>query len=170
MDREAQARRDAADAHARAEEAFRKSTAFNETNFPSIVAGVGAAAPASFEKSFTAVTQATVEAEERERNRQAALRRAEERAKYELSGIYVPRFRSAKPVADEEDEPPAPEFVPSKMDVDGFQIVKKKARKTKRELTTAELNAKYAETASDSEEEADVNGELFERRRRDDLY
>jgi hypothetical protein len=170
IDEEARARREAADAHARAEEELRKSSAFNETNFPSLVAGVGASSMTVFDKSFTSVTHAANEAEERERNRQIALRRAQERDRHEISGIYVPRFRPSKPV-EEEDESPVPEFIPSKIDVDGFQVVKKKTRKPKRELTTAELNAKFAEDASDSEEEGDdVNGELFERRRREEFY
>jgi hypothetical protein len=167
---EARARRAAADAHARAEEEFRKSTAFTENNYPSLVAGVGASSMTVFDKSFTAVTNATVEAEERERNRQIALQRAEARARHEISGIYVPRFRPSR-FEKEVEEAPEPEFVPSKIDVDGFEVVKRKTRKPKRELTTAELNAKFAETASDSDAEGeDVNGELFERRRREEFY
>jgi len=169
MEEEARKRREALEAAARAEEQLRKSTAFTETNFPSLVAGVGASSMTVFDKSFTAVTHAANEAEERERARQTALRRDEERVRHELSGIYVPRFRPAR-VQEEEPEDDAPAFIPSKIDVDGFEIVKRKTRKPKRELTTAELNAKFAEDASDSDEDADVNSELFERRRREEFY
>lgn len=170
IDEEARARREAADAHVRAEEEFRKSTALTEANYPSLVAGLGGSSMTVFDKSFSSVTHAATEAEERERNRQMALRRAEERARHEISGTYIPRFRPGRVVEEEDDEPPPPEFVPSKIDVDGFQTVKKKARKPKRELTTAELIAKFAQHDSDSEEECDVNGELFERRRREEFY
>jgi hypothetical protein len=170
MEEEARKRREALEAQQRAEEQLRKSTAFTEANYPSLVAGVGASSMTVFDKSFTAVTNATVEAEERERNRQIALQRAEARARHEISGIYVPRFRPSRPV-EEVEEAPEPEFIPSKIDVDGFEVVKRKTRKPKRELTTAELNAKFAEAASDSEAEGDdVNGELFERRRREEFY
>jgi hypothetical protein len=172
MDREVKAQRDAAEALARQTAQLQ---AFNETNFPPLAAGAGVRPLSSFDKSFTAITQAAVEAEERERARQAALERDAERARHEMFGMYMPRFRPNRLGKDEaeDDVPPQKEFVPSRgPDEEGFTEVRAKARKSKRELTTAELNAKFAEVGSDESEDgaADHNGELFERRRREELY
>jgi uncharacterized Fe-S center protein len=62
----------------------------------------------------------------------------------------------------------APEKTKSKpiIDEDGFQQVTKKQRKEKRELTEAEIAAKYAHIPEE-EENADYNADLMETGHRD---
>ena len=121
---------------------------------------------------FNAVVQLTVDAEARERARQAAMKRDEAKARMELSGIYVPRFRKNNNTAEEEDEEDEslPPFIPGKIaDYEGFTEVRRKSRKPKRELTTAELNEKTMEPPSDNED-GEVNAELYETARQHEHY
>jgi hypothetical protein len=120
---------------------------------------------------FNSVVQLMEESEARKQARERAMRYDEAKARAELSGIYVPKFRAPKKPsrADAEDDeyyaPPAAAFVPPRgADYEGFEEVKKKTRKPKRELTTSELNRKMAEPPSDDEEE-EYNGELFDNAR-----
>lgn len=119
---------------------------------------------------FNAVLQLTVDAEARAKAREEAMKRDEARTRAELSGMYLPRFRPTKKEKDDEEEEYEP---PQKQvkgpDYEGFTEVKKKARKHKRELTTAELNQKMLEPPSDDEDE-EINPELFENARQHEHY
>lgn len=114
---------------------------------------------------FNSVVQLTVDADARARAREAAMKRDEARTRAELSGMYLPRFRPMNkgPVEEYHETGPAiPQFVRGRdADDDGFTEVKKKDRKVRRELTTAELNRKMMEPPSD-DEEGEVNAELYE--------
>jgi hypothetical protein len=124
---------------------------------------------------FNSVVRLTVEEEARAKAREEAMKRDEAKARAELSGIYVPRFRPKHPgkYTDEEEElegPPVPRTRSSHgPDYDGFTEVRKKTRKTKRELNTAELNAKMMEPPSD-DEDGEVNAELYDRARQHEHY
>jgi hypothetical protein len=122
---------------------------------------------------FSTIVHLTNEAETRERARQEAMKRDEAKARMELSGIYVPRFRPSHPrkFAEDEEEEDMPQPILSHRgpDHEGFTEVKRKTRKPKRELTTAELNAKMMEPPSD-DEEGEVNAELYEHARQHEHY
>ena len=122
---------------------------------------------------YNAIVHLTNEAEARERARQAAMKRDEAKARMELSGIYVPRFRPSHPgkytEEEEDDDMPQPILSRNAPDYEGFTEVKRKTRKPKRELTTAELNAKMMEPPSD-DEEGEVNAELYEKARQHEHY
>jgi len=121
---------------------------------------------------FNSVVQLTVDAETRARAREEAMKRDEAKARMELSGLYLPRFR---PIyrGTEEDEDQGPPVARSMTthgpDYEGFTEVKKKTRKSKRELTTAELNAKMMEPPSD-DEDGEHNAELYENARQHEHY
>ena len=125
---------------------------------------------------FNAVVQLTVDAEVRAKAREEAMKRDEAKARMELSGIYVPRFhrRSGDAIHNFDDEE-VPPFIYGKMsmnrgpDHEGFTEVKRKTRKPKRELTTAELNAKMMEPPSD-DEDGEVNAELYDTARQHEHY
>jgi len=122
---------------------------------------------------FNAVVQLTVDAEARAKAREEAMKRDEAKARMELSGTYLPRFRPAKKAFSEQDDDDGPPVARSMTthgpDYEGFTEVKKKARKHKRELTTAELNQKMMEPPSD-DEEGEVNPELYENARQHEHY
>ena len=118
---------------------------------------------------FNAVVQLTVDAEQRAKAREAAMKRDEAKARMELSGIYVPRFRKNRNIDEEEEDDSLPRPIASKVDYEGFTEVKRKTRKPKRELTTAELNEKMMEPPSD-DEDGEVNAELYETARQHEHY
>jgi hypothetical protein len=121
---------------------------------------------------YNAIVHLTNEADSRERARQAALKRDESKARAELSGIYVPRFRPSHPgkfTEEEEEDQPRPIMSHRGPDYEGFTEVKRKSRKIKRELTTAELNAKVMEAPSD-DEDGEVNADLYENTRQHEHY
>lgn len=121
---------------------------------------------------FNAVLQLTVDAEARAKARAEAMKRDEAKARMELSGIYIPRFRQSHSsrFVEEEEEETAPPVIYGKMaDNEGFVEVKKKTRKPKRELTTAELNRKMMEPPSDDEDE-EHNADLYETARQHEHY
>jgi len=123
--------------------------------------------------SYNAVVHRTNEEEARERARQEAMKRDEAKARMELSGIYVPRFRPTHPRPYEEDEEeeeiPVIQSTLKQPDYEGFTEVKKKTRKPKRELTTSELNRKMMEPPSD-DEGGEYNAELYENARQHEHY
>ncbi len=135
---------------------------------PNDIAAGSAMPPGSL--PFTAVVQLTTESDARKKAKEEAMKRDELRTRSELSGTYLPRFRPMNRETryeEEEDDtgPYVPQFVRGKdADDDGFTEVKKKSRKTKRELTTSELNRKMMEPPSD-EEEGEHNAELYENAR-----
>jgi len=117
---------------------------------------------------FNSVVQLTVDAEARAKAREEAMKRDEAKARMELSGTYIHRFYR-RPAATQEDEeedrpPVARSMATHGPDYEGFTEVKKKTRKSKRELTTAELNAKMMEPPSD-DEDGEHNAELYENAR-----
>lgn len=119
---------------------------------------------------FNAVVQLTADAEQRAKAREEAMKRDEAKARMELSGIYVPRFRRNKNTAEEEEDESLPPFIPARIaDYEGFTEVRRKARKPKRELTTAELNQKMMEPPSDNED-GEVNAELYDKARQHEHY
>ena len=138
---------------------------------PNNVAAGSAMPPGSL--PFNAVVQLTVDAEARARAREEAMKRDEARTRMELGGIYVPRFRSNKVAPryeEDEEDYTAPPVIPGKMaDYEGFTEVRRKSRKPKRELTTAELNAKMMEPPSD-DEDGEHNAELYETARQHEHY
>lgn len=120
---------------------------------------------------FNAVVQLTLNSEARAKAHEEAMKRDEARTRAEFSGIYVPQFRPSTRArkVDYEEDPPSQEMVFRGPDSDGFTEVKKKSRKPKRELTTAELNRKMMDPPSD-DEDGEYNADLYDNGRRDDLY
>jgi hypothetical protein len=139
---------------------------------PSNTIAAGSAMPPG-SLPFNAVLQLTVDAEARTKAREEAMKRDEAKVRMELSGTYLPRFRPAKKAFSEQDDDEEDYVSPTKStkgpDYEGFTEVKKKSRKHKRELTTAELNQKMMEPPSD-DEEGEVNPELFENARQHEHY
>ena len=134
---------------------------------PSNTIAAGSAMPPG-SLPFNAVVQLTVDADARTRAREAAMTRDEARTRAELSGIYLPRFRANKYAGEEQEQesgPTVPTFVRGRdADEDGFTEVKKKERKVKREMTTAELNRRVMEAPSD-DEDGEINAELYDNAR-----
>lgn len=122
---------------------------------------------------FSAVVHLTNESEARQKAREEAMKRDEAKVRMELNGIYMPRFRPSHPKQvedEEEDVPSAPRTVSSHgPDYEGFTEVRKKVRKTKRELNTAELNRKMMEPPSD-DEGGEFNADLYDTARQHEHY
>jgi hypothetical protein len=98
------------------------------------------------------------------------MKRDEAKVRMELSGMYVPRFRPSHPkqfTEDEEEEGPSVPRMTS--DHDGFTEVRRKLRRPKRELTTAELNKKMTEPPSD-DEGGEFNADLYDTARQHEHY
>lgn len=123
---------------------------------------------------FSAIVHLTNESEARQKAREEAMKRDEAKVRMELSGMYVPRFRPSHPkqfTEDEEEEGPSvPRTISSHgPDHDGFTEVRRKLRRPKRELTTAELNKKMMEPPSD-DEGGEFNADLFDNARQHEHY
>lgn len=135
---------------------------------PSNTIAAGSAMPPG-SLPFNAVLQLTVDADARAKAREEAMKRDAVRTRMELSGMYLPRFRANKYTGEQEQEretgPAVPTFVRGRdADDDGFTEVKKKERKVKREMTTAELNRRVMEAPSDDEND-EWNADLYENAR-----
>jgi hypothetical protein len=154
----------------RAEELQRKSLIKSETNFPILVKKSEKMVVPDFDASFA--SKATEWKETEERDRRLAEFRAKEAAQRHaefMAMAMIPRVgirRTVYEEDEEEDEEPDILNHPPKVDSDGWQEVKAKARKQKYTLSCAELAEKYAE-AGDEEEDGEYNVELFESKRRD---
>jgi hypothetical protein len=151
-----------------------------EANFPKLVPGAPKKASPEFATSFSKTVAEMAAIEERDRMRSAYEKEQAMRMQNEFNGVYIlgsvrtdtvqntvrnfvrelaDEFDSAAEYEREEYETNAP---PPNSEDDGWTAVKQKVRKPKRELTAADLAAKYVaagETADREEEE--FNGELY---------
>lgn len=153
-----------------AEELQRRSLIKSETNFPTLVKKSEKMVVPDFDATFASKAVEWKDAEDRERRlaefraKEAAQRHAEF-----MAMAMIPRVGFRRSVyEEEEEEEPEPDTLnhPPKVDSDGWQEVKMKARKQKHTLSCAELAEKYAE-AGDEEEDGEYNVELFETKRHD---
>ncbi len=155
------------------EEAEKKQYARTEQNFPSLIGAGAGSTHVAFDQKFSALAKDWQKADEYEEARQAYEKEKARKARNEFAGVYIHRFREGRLAGTGEEEyaeEETPRVPVSKVDSDGWEEVKKKARKTPRELTEAELAKKYEDAASESDEEGDMNSHLFDNRRRDELY
>ena len=156
------------------EEAEKKQYARTEQNFPSLIGGA-ATTHVAFDNKFSTLASNWQRADDIELARQAMEQERARKARNEISGVFIHRFREGRlaNVAGEEEEyeEEQPSARPSKVDYEGWEEVKKKAKKQPRELSMAELAKKYQEASNDSDdEEEDVNSHLYDNRRRGELY
>jgi hypothetical protein len=154
------------------EEAEKRQYANTEQNFPTVIGAGAGNTHVAFDQTFSNLAKDWQKSDEYEMARQAYETEKARKARNEFKGIYIHRFREGR-VADveEEEDIHRPYVAPSKVDYEGWEEVKGKARKTPRELTEAELAKKYEDAASESEgEDKDMNPHLFDKRRRDELY
>lgn len=155
------------------EEAEKKQYAKTETNFPSLI-GAGASTHVAFDQKFSTLASNWQRADDLEMARQAYEKEKARKARNEVAGVYIHRFREGRLAgagAEEEEDIHQPYVPHQKVDYEGWEQVQKKARKTPRELTEAELAQKYEHAATDSDEENEgMNSHLFDNRRRDELY
>lgn len=158
-----------------------------EANFPKLVPNAPKKASPEFATSFSKTVAEMAKEEEEQRLRDAYAKDQDARARNEFQGVYIlgsvrtDTVRNtaralARELAEEFDvaegferelyDTTAP---PPNSEDDGWTSVKVKERKPKRELTTAELAAKYvsAGEAADREEE-EFNGDLFHASHRHD--
>ena len=155
------------------EEAEKKQYANTEQNFPSLIGAGAASTHVAFDNKFSTLASNWQKADDIELVRQAMEKEKARKAQNEFKGVYIHRFREGRLTNVEEEEEYVEEqsIVPPKVDHEGWEEVKKKARKGPRELSMAELAKKYQDAASDEDkEEQDMNGHLFDNRRRDELY
>jgi hypothetical protein len=165
--------REAEKARARKEEAEKKQYARTETNFPSLIGVGGQTTHVTFDNKFSTLASNWQKADDIELVRQAIEKEKARKAQNEFAGVYIHQFREGRltKMEEEEEEYVEQSIVPPKVDHEGWEEVKKKARKNPRELSMAELAKKYQDAASDEEKcEEDMNGHLFDNRRRDELY
>ena len=155
------------------EEAEKKQYARTEQNFPSLIGAGAGQTHVAFDHKFSTLAKEWQKEDDYELARQAYEKEKARKARNEFRGVYIHRFREGRmtDVEEVEEDIHQPYVAPPKVDYEGWEEVKKKARKTPRELTEVELAEKYAKAASESdEEENDVNSHLFDKRRRDELY
>ena len=151
-----------------------------EANFPKLVPNAPKKVAAEFETSFSKTVAEMAKEEEEQRLRDAYEKEQAMRAQNEFNGVYIlgsvrrDTLRNtartfARELAEEFDateeferEDYGTTAPPPNAEDEGWTDVKQKVRKPKRELTAAELAAKYvaAGEAADREEE-EFNGELF---------
>ena len=152
------------------EEAEKKQYANTEKNFPSII-GAGAQMFVSFDHKFSTLASNWQQSDDMDVAREAYRREKARKARNEVSGVFIHRFREGRLANTEEEEEYYEDVPQPKVDSDGWEEIKKKARKTPHELTEAELAAKYEKAALENErDEQDVNSHLFDNRRRGELY
>lgn len=154
-----------------------------EANFPRLVPNAPKKASPEFETSFSKTVAEMAKEEEEQRLKDTYRKEQADKARNEFQGVYIlgsvhrarPLF--ARDLAEEFDAAELPfereEYdttapPPSEED-DGWTTVAQKVRKPKRELTAAELAAKYqaAGEAADRESE-EFNGDLFHASHRHD--
>ena len=164
-------------AEERAEQERLKKLEKNETNFPGLN-GSAAAVPHNPQvggRAFAALAKDWKVSDEKQQLRERLRAQQTERERMMDSGVFVYRPRRMSLDIPEEDEEAEPEYREPKVDHEGWEEVKRKARKGPRMMTDAELEAMYSRPLDDgsdnSDSDANMNGELFEKRRhRDDLY
>lgn len=169
-----------------AENARLKNLVNNEENFPSNLVSTAHRMENKMtgfaEKAAEAEMRDVAERKVREYRQQKAYREAKENR-----GVFIYRRRPQYEAEEEDDLSTLPEtldgleekFPPHRSrryctapDSDGWRLVTKYLR-TKRELTEAELEAKYRAAIlgeDDDSEEQDVNGDLTERNQRREFY
>jgi hypothetical protein len=146
----------------KADEARMRAIAPTETNFPTFATGGGVSAKPStnLDKNFAALAQTWNQADEQEK-RMKAVQSAP--VQNEFNHVFV--YRPARPVYEEEEYPEEPIcIIPPKVDEDGWQEVKKKARKGPKIMTQAELEwaaAHPLDSGSDGDE-GGFNDGLYE--------
>lgn len=157
----------------KAEETRLAQAKMNETNFPVLVAGAaGNRAVQIGEETFANLAEQWKFKDELTQMREDARKQREEKERISMTGVYVRRSnyddiydngpsKYDRYVPPEQPKTANPAF-------DGWHLVDtKKEKKVKRELTEAELEAKYAKTAEEEEEEQELNKDLFENNRHD---
>jgi hypothetical protein len=164
--------------HAKLEaEAQQKKVEKTEANFPSLGGG-GAPSTMKFGTSFSSL--AAQWKEEEERQKIIGARKVKED---DIQGVFMRYGRRTRIRRVEEDDGEYYDedgyegssdghgfVLPPKVDADGWEEVRHKRIKPKRELTSRELEEKYALDDDDDEndmEDVDHNGELFETNRHD---
>lgn len=146
-----------------------------EANFPKLVPNAPKKVSSEFATSFSTTVAEMAKEEEDQRLRDAYAKDQMFKAQTEFQGVYIlgsirnPTRGFARDLGEEFDategferEEYAVSAPPPNSEEDGWTSVKQKARKPKRELTAAELAAKYvaAGEAADRDEE-EFNGDLF---------
>lgn len=156
------------------EEAEKKQYAKTETNFPSLIGAGGGQTHVAFDQKFSTLASNWQRSDDLEMAREAYEKEKARKARNEVAGVYIHRFREGRLAGAEKEEDIHQPYVPhppAKVDYEGWEQVQKKARKTPRELTEAELAKKYEEAATDSDDEEEgMNSHLFDNRRRGELY
>lgn len=173
-------------AETQAREAERKRLEMNQNNFPTLGGGGGwtdvrakqptmAAAISTVYATLAKEWQVSDEASRliAESNRKAALRNENERF-LESGAVYMHRRRmksydysaGAENYQDDLDDyhRESTGYVRPKADVEGWVDVEHKKARPKRELTNAELDAKYAHSAESDNEDGEINTDLFDRK------
>jgi hypothetical protein len=156
-----------------------------EANFPHLVPKAPKKASPEFATSFSNTVAEMAKEEEEQRLKDLYSKEQESRARAEFQGVYIlGSVHSARPsfvkdLVEEFDAADAPyereEYStnppPPNSEDDGWTSVTQKVRKPKRDLTAAELAAKYraAGEAADRDEE-EFNGELFHASHRHDHH
>ena len=158
-----------------------------DANFPHLVPRAPKKASPEFATSFSTTVTEMAKEEEEQRFRDAYAKDEQSKAKNEFNGVYIlgsirtdtvrntvrnfvrdlsEEFNAQAEFEREEYDTMTP---PPNSEEDGWTSVGQKVRKTKRELTTAELAAKYkaAGDAADREED-EFNGDLFHTSHRHD--
>ena len=157
-----------------ADEVQQKKLEKTTTNFPSLSGqtAAGGGGHVVFDTSFSSLALNWQASDDMEKKLQEYRREKDAKRQFETTGVYVHRFRPGHmDGGSSSDEGPAEPyvFVPPKVDFEGWQEVKVKTRKPKRELTMAEIAQKYHERGegSGSGSEGDHNEELFDTNRHD---
>lgn len=156
------------------EDTEKKQYANTEKNFPSLIGAGAGNTHVAFDHTFSNLARNWQKADDYEEARQAYEKEKARKARNEFAGVYIHRFREGRMARTDEEEYVEEEThipMPPKVDNEGWEEVKRKAIKTSsHELTEAELARKYEAAASESDEEGDMNSDLFDKRRRDEMY
>lgn len=158
-----------------------------EANFPKLIPNAPKKASPEFATSFSKTVAEMAKEEEAQRLRDAYAKEQDARAQTEFNGVYIlgsirtdtvrntaralarelaEEFDVAEGFEREEYDTSAP---PPNSEDDGWTAVKVKERKPKRELTAAELAAKYQDAGdAAARDEEEFNGELFDAAHRHD--
>jgi len=148
--------------------------AMNDINFPAISgqAGVKQHQGPQGEFTFAELAQEWQLKDDIHERHEQVRKDKQQREQVMMNGIYV-MSRVTEPQTPQHFviniEPEKPKSVP-RLDEDGFQQVKRKSRKEHRELTEAEIAAKYAHIPEEDEEDVDHNGYLMESSYRHDHH
>ncbi len=152
------------------DEAELKKIAKTEENFPTVMSAAAGGSKVAFDTKFSELAREWQTSNDTQRAMEEIRKQREYRQQQEMSGVFIHR-KSRWTQNDDENEWNEPPTQHQAASTDEWQEVKRKAKKTARELTEGELAQKYARALDgDSSEEDDHNSHLFDNRRRDDLY